>query len=171
MNKNRVTFCDLFNVKESAIETLRLEKLKSQKNLLVEEKKPGLDVTSKKKKKKIRQEEKKKSAGEKWYNLGEKQHISDEHKLDLEFLKLRNVADSKHFMKKMEISPEHAEIGTLVTHAKDYYSEKKHKGMLKDKHYVDMLIENQTFKAYAKKRRREYDQSHRWMNKKKRETR
>lgn len=39
--------------------------------------------------------------------------------------------------------------------------------MLKDKHFVDMLVDNQNFKKYAKRQRQEYDRTHSWKKHKK----
>lgn len=169
VNDNNERFCKLVNVRESPLEIEKLESIIASKSLL-ELEKIKTDIPVAKKAKLQLKHEKKTSAGDKWYNLGEKQKMTEVSKMDLDFIQMRTLADPKLFMKQADEKPEHVEIGTLVSSAKDYYSEKRQKGHMKDKHFADMLIENQKFKTFARRQRAENERTNGWRKNKKRKT-
>jgi predicted lactoylglutathione lyase len=56
----------------------------------------------------------------------------------------------------------------VVSAAKDYYADKRSKGMLKDKNFVDLLVDNQKFKQFARRQRMENDRVNSWKKHKRR---
>jgi len=79
--------------------------------------------------------------------------VDEDTEMDLQFLQLRNYTDPKKFMKKSDGElPKHFEVGHLVAQSADFFSDGRSKGKMKSQHFVDVLLEDQAYKKYAKRK-------------------
>ncbi|XP_022648573.1 deoxynucleotidyltransferase terminal-interacting protein 2-like [Varroa destructor] len=102
-----------------------------------------------------RQAEREKDAGQNWFSMA-KPELTDEHRRDLEILKMRKVLDTKTFYKKNDIQqlPKYFAVGTVVDNATDFYSGRISKKQRKQT-LVDELLADTQFKKINQKKYRE----------------
>lgn len=145
----------------SAVNALEQEKvdqlMKKDRLVNAENEKRAPPPPSKSQLTKQKREQRSKDAGKDWYNLS-KPIMTDEMKQELKVLKMRQYIDPKKFYKKSPIDVnDYFEVGTVVSHAKDYYTapNKKVKGNKEDLNFVDDLLQDREYKKYAKRRYKE----------------
>lgn len=148
------------------------EIMKKDRLANTESQKVAPPVKSKSKIQKEKREKKAATAGKEWHHLS-KPVLTDELKQELKVLNMRQFIDPKKFYKKSSLEPEeYFEVGTVVSHAKDYYTapNRKVKGRKEDLNFVEDLLHDREYKKYAKRKYKEILEKKQRSNKRRKPT-
>ncbi|CAG0879725.1 unnamed protein product [Cyprideis torosa] len=109
--------------------------------------------------KRRRKIEREKTKGKAWFDLPATE-MTEERQRDLEVIKLQAALDPKHFYKKqdLQVLPKYFQIGKVVEHATDYYSDRVPK-KARAQTIVEELLEDADFRRYQKRKMAEIEAS------------